>query len=556
MGYVEGDPESDGVSDDSQLASGMGVACGRAPESLGSPSRNQSKKRIAIELKMSPVGEGRNNIVEANQTLPCDDFLTGPVSLLSRGDLMHMIQEGVRMGISETAADNRLRVVKNTHTGETGNANGASSSSSVPADVPKKTMKYILSQYKPKNFEMMRRMSGISNEDFLRSICDSDLVGGYTENSGKSGSLFWYSADGKYIMKSINPQERSLLEKKCSSYLRYMGSHPHSLLCRFLGMFKIVTTVATPSYIRGSQRASRIRANTVITTRFVIMNNVFAVPDSIPLEKFDLKGTTEDRFVKPVSGKEVMKDINFQSRWISLPEPLADCLNRVVQEDCDFLNRHGVMDYSLIVGVHKSENPEVLRQLSAETVGDDVQTFFAIKRKTMQEKLNDQLTAAKTAVQRLLSPSASMMKTQSSQVHPAYGPNLEGVEEEPSINPPNQTLNPTPNEESSVPAFNPSVFRSFNGGVVGLDETGMATVVYFIGIIDFLQQYTMKKKAANLIKRCTIGCCHEIDTVAPARYKSRFVRYMAGKVRSVPDERIEALLAPHGLSLPVVADNN
>jgi hypothetical protein len=100
------------------------------------------------------------------------------------------------------------------------------------------------------------------------------------------------------------------------------------------------------------------------------------------------------------------------------------------------------------------------------------------------------------------------------------------------------------------------VFRTFNGGVVGLDENGTATVVYYLGIIDILQQYTMKKKAAHLIKRCTIGCCHEIDTVAPNRYKARFARYMAGKIRAVPDERVEAVLTPHGLALPVETDKS
>ena len=557
------DGESDEVSNVSQAVPVIGGACVRGPENPGSPSRHTSKKRIAIELKVSPTGEGRKNI-EANPSVPRDDFLAGPVSLLSRGDLMHMIQEGVRIGISERADDNRLQVVKNTHSGESIEPNGASSSSESP-EGQRRTMKYILSQYKPKNFEMLRRMSGISNADFVKSICDADLVGGYTENSGKSGSLFWYSADGKYIMKSINPQERALLEHKCSAYLRYMGSHPHSLLCRFYGMFKIVTTVATPSYIRGAQRASRIRANTVITTRFVIMNNVFCVPESLPMEKFDLKGTTEDRFVKPVSGKEVMKDINFQNRWISLPDPLADCLNKVVREDSDFLNRHGIMDYSLIVGVLKPEpNSEILEHLGRETVGEDVQTYFAVKPKTIQEKLNEQITAAKSAVQRLLSP-ANTRGQAASQNQSAYSSNLQSiheaaVEDEPQVNAPIESIaprvGPVPQRSTSTRPLPPSVFRTFNGGVVGLDENGTATVVYYLGIIDILQQYTMKKKAAHLIKRCTIGCCHEIDTVAPNRYKARFARYMAGKIRAVPDERVEAVLTPHGLALPVETDKS
>ena len=455
-----------------------------------------------------------------------------------------MIQEGVRLAVSASAGSNRVRVLRKSHEQSDAPTGGASSSSATP---PKKTMKYIMHQYKPKNFQVLRSLAGISSDDFATSICDADLSGGYSECSGKSGSLFWYSADRKYIMKSISAEEATLLNGICSSYLRYVGAHPHSLLCKFYGMYKITTTVAAPSYIRGEKRASRVRSNTVRTTRFVIMNNVFHTADNTAgFEKFDLKGTTEDRFVKLINGNEVLKDINFLNRRITLPENIADCLSRVIQEDCEFLLRHGIMDYSLIVGVKQSNNRSTLERLGAP-VGSEVHEWMAAgetRRRTFHDKLNAQLTAAKSAavkaahsVQKLLSPSGSLRT--SVVVDEQRASRLAGINEvDEEATPPAEEMESPPAHDSPVP----SVFSSFDGGVAGLDESVSKGVVYYMGIIDILQQYTVKKKLAHLIKKCTIGCCHEIDTVAPEYYKARFVRYVAGKVKGVEEEDVDWLV--------------
>ena len=346
-------------------------------------------------------------------------------------------------------------------------------------------------------------------------------------------------------MKSISQEEAQLLNRICASYLRHIGSHPQSLLCKFLGMYKIVTTVAPPSYIRGDKRASRIRSKIVHTTRFVIMNKVFLGCDE-GSEKFDLKGTTEDRFVKPVSGKEVLKDINFANRWISLPENLAECLTRVIEEDCEFLVKHGIMDYSMIVGVRPCDTLASWAQLAS--------SFEQIppaspQKKSLTDKLNEQILAAKTAavkaahsVQKLLTPTPVISARNSVQSSSLPISRLPSIEEN-AVAAPVVHTSSSAGSSQSVDKFlanrSESVFSSFEGGVVGLNETRTAPVVYYFGIIDMLQQYTMKKKMAHLIKKFTIGCCHEIDTVAPNYYHRRFQKYTIGKVQSVEAEEIE-----------------
>jgi 1-phosphatidylinositol-4-phosphate 5-kinase len=527
------DDDEDDRSNVTPTAPARTGGCFTAPSDQAMMGAN----RIGIELRVSdPSGANRGVVELVNYPA---EFLAGTGELLTKSDFMQMIQEGVRIGVSNAAESNRMKTLKKTHldtTTTTSVTNRPPAAGASNADAPaKKTMKYILNQYKPKNFQTIRKLNNISNDEFIKSICDSELVGGSTESSGKSGSLFWYSSDRKYIMKSISAEESALLNRICTSYLRYIGTHPHSLLCKFFGMFKIVTTVAAPSYIRGYKRPSRIRSGQVHTTRFVIMNNIFCGGEqgAEKLEKFDLKGTTEDRFVKQVSGKEVLKDINFQNRWVTLPENLAECLTRVIQEDCEFLSRHGIMDYSLIVGLKRSNTPETAAHLS-EPFSGTVETDTTGGRKassTIQEKI-------KTAVQKLLSPSTSALWAGTGSGPPVL--RTEQPSRLPSIHE-NSHEEPSPvetrrNEESK------SVFNRFNNATVGLDETKDNCLVYFFGIIDILQQYTIKKKIAHFMKKFTIGCCHEIDTVAPHYYKTRLVRYACSKVHPVDEDDIEACL--------------
>jgi len=301
-------------------------------EPIGSANAQSSTKRIAIEMRVIPNGPNGAVLLEVNEALNADNaFLSNTQAILNADDFKHMIQQGIRMCLSDNPMTNQVRKIKQNE--------------------KNKTVKYILQQYKPKNFSIIRKLSEITNNCLISSICENDLLGGGTEVSGKSGSIFWYSSDRRFILKSITESEANLLNQISSDYFRYLASHPHSLLCRFYGMFKISTTSAKPSVLRGDSRSSRFRSPVQFSMRFVVMNNVFhgAGPDLDNIEKFDLKGTTEDRFVDG-DGK-VKKDLNFIDRNFTLGQKFGQLLRENIQSDSSFLNKHGIMDYSLLVGI-------------------------------------------------------------------------------------------------------------------------------------------------------------------------------------------------------------
>merc|ERR1719215_237038 len=107
----------------------------------------------------------------------------------------------------------------------------------------------------------------------------------------------------------------------------YLEDHPESLLCRFFGAYKLT--------IGGSSLC------------FVVMSNVLPRPAE---QIYDLKGTTEDRWVDPIPGS-ILKDINFEPYTLHFKGEQRVRLVQSLCDDADFLDSVGVMDYSLLLGV-------------------------------------------------------------------------------------------------------------------------------------------------------------------------------------------------------------
>lgn len=100
-------------------------------------------------------------------------------------------------------------------------------------------------------------------------------------SSGKSGSIFYISNDGEYLLKTIHKREFRYLKGILRDYYGYVSQNPQTLICRFYGLHEIVEK-------RGGCKRSR-------RYYFLIMGNVFNADLKIT-EKFDLKGSTKGRF--------------------------------------------------------------------------------------------------------------------------------------------------------------------------------------------------------------------------------------------------------------------
>jgi len=202
-------------------------------------------------------------------------------------------------------------------------------------------------------FAEFRKSLGISDADYLKSM--SKLSGGKTEASGKSGSLFWFSEDHRYVLKSVAQGELDALVDMLPRYIDHFKTAKANtrpcLLCRFFGAYLV-----------------RYNGNTI---RLIAMNNLMGTGK--PQRAYDLKGTTEDRFVDEEKGG-VMKDLNYKDCSVVLEAPLASSLHEAVEADSDFLRQEDIMDYSLLLGVFDTkevQDPVKPVYLGTELVSDE-----------------------------------------------------------------------------------------------------------------------------------------------------------------------------------------
>ena len=147
--------------------------------------------------------------------------------------------------------------------------------------------------------------------------------------------MFFLSDDEKFLIKTTRKAEIRTLIDMLPAYYQHMRMHPGSLVTRFYGVHGV----------------KQLHGRTV---RFLVMSNIFNTELQIH-RKFDLKGSTEGRTAgtqqDPNDPKSVFKDLDLDLT-LRLPPTTHARVMSTVQSDAEFLKRIGVMDYSLLLGVH------------------------------------------------------------------------------------------------------------------------------------------------------------------------------------------------------------
>eukprot|EP00727_Mastigamoeba_balamuthi_P004674 m51a1_g14204 putative 1-phosphatidylinositol-4-phosphate 5-kinase protein (387) ;mRNA; r:146463-147942 len=196
----------------------------------------------------------------------------------------------------------------------------------------------VVEDYAPAAFSSLRTASNIDEDAYLGSF-DRCLL--EMRSRGRSGSFFLMSSDYRYIVKSVKDEEHDALCAILEDYCKHLISSRESLLVRFYGM----ATITLLPYPR-------------TTFHVVVMENILPPPTCFLNERYDLKGSTYQReasvgeLLKP---DRVLKDNDFlQTRQCIALEPRRRAaLLRVLCSDSSFLERHCLMDYSMLVGIRK-----------------------------------------------------------------------------------------------------------------------------------------------------------------------------------------------------------
>mmetsp|Transcript_71793 Transcript_71793/g.215811 ORF Transcript_71793/g.215811 Transcript_71793/m.215811 type:complete len:739 (+) Transcript_71793:414-2630(+) len=201
----------------------------------------------------------------------------------------------------------------------------------------------------PLVFEKLRtQIFHVSNSQFISSIWGDSpstahhqgeaainvvdqMVLSFSE--GKGGGFFFWSLDRRFMVKTLEPSEYAGLKSLLPRYYRHLWSRPGSLLSRYYGAYSIT--------IHGH------------TKHFVVMESVFhSAPGGKVHEIYDLKGSWIDRHSNlPDASMGTYKDLDLKKPF-QLPHANAAALLEDLSHDSELLETSGLMDYSLLVGVH------------------------------------------------------------------------------------------------------------------------------------------------------------------------------------------------------------
>jgi hypothetical protein len=180
------------------------------------------------------------------------------------------------------------------------------------------------------SFGKLRKAAGIDDEKFIKSVCESNMKVIITP--GKSGALLFFTADKKFVLKTVSLTERKFLEKILKNYENHVVSRPSTTISRLLALYKIQINKAS--------------------VQLVVMENVFPVK---PQKVFDLKGSEIGRSATPEEKESggILKDNDILASNIRIkisPEFKKQFLENL-KEDCEFLANNEIMDYSMLLGV-------------------------------------------------------------------------------------------------------------------------------------------------------------------------------------------------------------
>uniref|UniRef100_A0A3Q1IRV3 Phosphatidylinositol 5-phosphate 4-kinase type-2 alpha n=1 Tax=Anabas testudineus TaxID=64144 RepID=A0A3Q1IRV3_ANATE len=330
-------------------------------------------------------------------------------------------------------------------------------------------------EYCPLVFRNLRERFSIDDQDFLNSLTRSSPMN--SEAQGRSGARFHTSFDKRYVIKTISSEDVAEMHNILKKYHQFIVEcHGNTLLPQFLGMYRLT--------VDGDE------------TYMIVTRNVFSHRLSV-YKKYDLKGSTVAR---EASDKEKAKElptykdndfindgqkiyIDGENKKMFLEKLRKDvevcnysfllwlCFLLSTQSSF-FLNLYlKLMDYSLLVGIHDVERAE-------------------------QEEVESEDNEAEE----------------------------EGESDGGGIGtPPDSPSNTLDSTKPLSPGeFDPAI----DVYAIKSNDSAPRKEIYFMAIIDILQHYDAKKKAAHAAKTVKHGAGAEISTVNPEQYSKRFYDFI------------------------------
>ena len=213
--------------------------------------------------------------------------------------------------------------------------------------------------YCPFVFHHIRLIDNISIDDLLLSldpINNMNKIKDMKVTGGRGNNSLISTWDRKIIVKTINENEKQILIDKMIVKYHCLMEEKKSILSRIYGIFKIELKD------KGS-------------INVILQRNMNDLPLETKLLTFDFKGSTVDRQTidkkdfgldmgKLISkyNTKVLKDKDLEIVGMKFSLNYKDWMNitTIIENDSSFLQKFEVIDYSLVVFVHKYKKEDII----------------------------------------------------------------------------------------------------------------------------------------------------------------------------------------------------
>ncbi|KAK1309535.1 Phosphatidylinositol 4-phosphate 5-kinase 1 [Acorus calamus] len=315
------------------------------------------------------AGGGGGTVVAQKRRSPC--CFTGeykkPGQTISKGhknyDLMLNLQLGIRYTVGRPASTQlrELRAADFDPREKFWTRFPPEGSKVTP---PHQSVEFRWKDYCPMVFRHLRKLFAVDTADYMLAICGDDALREFS-SPGKSGSFFYLTQDDRFMIKTVKKSEVKVLLRMLQSYYNHVCQYENSLVTKFYGVHCVKPV--------GAQKV-----------RFIVMGNLFCSEYRIH-RRFDLKGSSHGRTIDMAEGEIdetiTLKDLDLNYVF-RLQQPWFQEILRQIDRDCEFLEAEGIMDYSLLVGLHfRDDHPTAKMDLSPFVASPNILQDYDISKK-------------------------------------------------------------------------------------------------------------------------------------------------------------------------------
>eukprot|EP00602_Paraphysomonas_sp_CaronLab_P007183 CAMPEP_0185034010 /NCGR_PEP_ID=MMETSP1103-20130426/23489_1 /TAXON_ID=36769 /ORGANISM="Paraphysomonas bandaiensis, Strain Caron Lab Isolate" /LENGTH=611 /DNA_ID=CAMNT_0027570487 /DNA_START=831 /DNA_END=2666 /DNA_ORIENTATION=- len=345
-------------------------------------------------------------------------------------------------------------------------------------------------EYAPSVFRKIRELYGIEGI-YARSF-EKQIVNRVTEG-GASNALFFYSQCGRFMAKSCNAEEMQHIRTHAYRLMGYLANNKESFITKIYGAYKL-KMYACDLY-------------------FIVTNNVLQTKNGeLISEKYDLKGSSVYRNMKPPKNGERVrcKACGTMFTYNSKSHVLKD--------------KRGSWTDSMNDGVTSPKRSSANRGFSDTDIEDVIEhvPICPLFRHEPDCILKDNDLRGRTRFRLPRNEGAKVMEQLHADAH-FLSDTYKVMDYSLLVGVFKKVIDVVDREDASV-----SNTDSTHAGDCRL-QAGEFVVdySYYVGIIDYQQEYLFRKRVENWVK-VNLLCQHkdELSCVSPEKYRDRFLDFM------------------------------